>query len=416
MADDNRPLKYMRYAIGEIILVVIGILIALQINTWNENRIQTKELEGLKKSISSAIRSDIKYLNLIRTGRKDIGEKVDSVFNTYIISQKPALVFNDYAYISNTFQELKNTIYYQPNISSFEALKNSIYLSRLQDTDLELLLNSFYTNAARLQKQEEDYNQTLKSDYQEWFKKFRNKDGDLFINPYEYLASGEIQEQFVEILNDELTKTILAHGFEEFDAIDLYDQQIILGEKYVEMVEKRELNFDAQTKIDFNSYFYSYSEIDVLNLLVNGKKPSDFGAIYANSGDELYISGIKFEDDAMILTYPENTFEWGSPYFSIDALNNRVSELNFSKYKNLTLEMKGGKGGERFALMMKDKYDLHDGTESRVDIELTNSWDTYVVPIEQFETADKNIIQTPLGFVFLGSEGLTIYVRSIQFE
>ena len=38
MADDNRPIKYARYAIGEILLVVIGILIALQINTWNEDR------------------------------------------------------------------------------------------------------------------------------------------------------------------------------------------------------------------------------------------------------------------------------------------------------------------------------------------------------------------------------------------
>ncbi len=38
MADDNRPLKYTRYAIGEIVLVVIGILIALQINNWNEER------------------------------------------------------------------------------------------------------------------------------------------------------------------------------------------------------------------------------------------------------------------------------------------------------------------------------------------------------------------------------------------
>jgi hypothetical protein len=28
MADDNRPLKYMRYAIGEIVLVVVGIYIA----------------------------------------------------------------------------------------------------------------------------------------------------------------------------------------------------------------------------------------------------------------------------------------------------------------------------------------------------------------------------------------------------
>ena len=31
MADDNKPMKYMRYAIGEIALVVIGILIALSI-------------------------------------------------------------------------------------------------------------------------------------------------------------------------------------------------------------------------------------------------------------------------------------------------------------------------------------------------------------------------------------------------
>ncbi|WP_349350957.1 DUF6090 family protein [Flagellimonas sp. MMG031] len=30
--------KYLKYAIGEIILVVIGILIALQVNNWNENR------------------------------------------------------------------------------------------------------------------------------------------------------------------------------------------------------------------------------------------------------------------------------------------------------------------------------------------------------------------------------------------
>ena len=415
MADDNRPLKYARYAIGEIVLVVIGILIALQINNWNQERIQASELEDLKKSISSAIKSDIKYLNLIRTGRKDIGEKVDSVFNNYINVQKPKLVFIDYAYVSNTFAELKNIIYYQPNTSSFEALKNSIYLSRLQGTDLELLLNSFYASAERLQKQEEDYNQSLNNDYLAWSKKFRNKDDDLFKRPWFYLRSGDIQEQFLEILNDEQTKTILAHGFEEYDMIDVYDQQILLGEKYIEMVENGELNFDAQTQIDFSGTFYSYSEIDVLNLLVNGKVPSDFGTIYAQSGKD-FFSGIQFEDDAMILTYPENILDWGAPYFTINALNNRVSELDFSKYKNLTLEIKGANGGEGFAVSMKDKYDLHDGKESRVDITVSDTWETYTVPIEKFETADKKIIQTPLSFVFVGNEGRTIYVRSIQFK
>ena len=55
LADDNKPMKYMRYAIGEILLVVIGILIALQVNTWNEARkTRNKELNYL-----SNIKSDL---------------------------------------------------------------------------------------------------------------------------------------------------------------------------------------------------------------------------------------------------------------------------------------------------------------------------------------------------------------------
>lgn len=38
LMEQNKTSKYFKYAIGEIILVVIGILIALQINNWNENR------------------------------------------------------------------------------------------------------------------------------------------------------------------------------------------------------------------------------------------------------------------------------------------------------------------------------------------------------------------------------------------
>jgi len=49
MADDNQFLKYSRYAVGEIVLVVVGILIALQINNWNEDlKIRNKELTYLE--------------------------------------------------------------------------------------------------------------------------------------------------------------------------------------------------------------------------------------------------------------------------------------------------------------------------------------------------------------------------------
>ena len=44
LADDNKPLKYMRYAIGEIVLVVVGILMALSINNWNQEK-QIRKLE-----------------------------------------------------------------------------------------------------------------------------------------------------------------------------------------------------------------------------------------------------------------------------------------------------------------------------------------------------------------------------------
>ena len=55
MADDNRPVQYMRYAVGEIVLVVIGILIALQINNWNENRINNIEEKTILKALLTEI-------------------------------------------------------------------------------------------------------------------------------------------------------------------------------------------------------------------------------------------------------------------------------------------------------------------------------------------------------------------------
>src|SRR5210317_1373022 len=50
MLTDNKFNKYLIYGIGEIILVVIGILIALQINNWNENRrLRAVEIKLLKE-------------------------------------------------------------------------------------------------------------------------------------------------------------------------------------------------------------------------------------------------------------------------------------------------------------------------------------------------------------------------------
>jgi len=55
--------KYFKYAIGEIVLVVIGIMIALSINNWNENR----KLDEIKQiyyhQLEKDLESEIQNLN-----------------------------------------------------------------------------------------------------------------------------------------------------------------------------------------------------------------------------------------------------------------------------------------------------------------------------------------------------------------
>ena len=60
----KRFAKYFTYAIGEIILVVIGILIALQVSNLNEQRKDRDLGNSLKKALQSELKADIELINL----------------------------------------------------------------------------------------------------------------------------------------------------------------------------------------------------------------------------------------------------------------------------------------------------------------------------------------------------------------
>ncbi len=60
---ENKTGKYFKYAIGEIILVVIGILIALQINNWNQERKENKQERFILQKLQNDINSDIITIN-----------------------------------------------------------------------------------------------------------------------------------------------------------------------------------------------------------------------------------------------------------------------------------------------------------------------------------------------------------------
>lgn len=62
---ENRLGKYLIYAIGEIILVVIGILIAIQINTWNNERIANLKMKSYLHNIEEDLKADTLQFNRI---------------------------------------------------------------------------------------------------------------------------------------------------------------------------------------------------------------------------------------------------------------------------------------------------------------------------------------------------------------
>lgn len=63
LASENKVASYLRYAIGEILLVVIGILIALQINNWNEVRKKHIEEIALLNQLKSEFQSNLDQLD-----------------------------------------------------------------------------------------------------------------------------------------------------------------------------------------------------------------------------------------------------------------------------------------------------------------------------------------------------------------
>src|SRR6056297_1464225 len=68
LLSENKFSKYLIYAIGEIILVVIGILIALQINNWNEGRKEFSKSKALLEEFKRDLARDTVESNYV-TGK-----------------------------------------------------------------------------------------------------------------------------------------------------------------------------------------------------------------------------------------------------------------------------------------------------------------------------------------------------------
>ena len=119
MADDNKPMKYMRYAVGEIALVVIGILIALSINNWNESR-KAHEFEiKMLKEVRLALIEDKSHFELMVGNMNQLKNNVD-FFIDYIADGN---TFTDSIFSKMFGLNIEISILY--NRGPYEAIKSS---------------------------------------------------------------------------------------------------------------------------------------------------------------------------------------------------------------------------------------------------------------------------------------------------
>ena len=156
LISDGKTIRYLKYAIGEIILVVIGILIALSINNWNQKRIQHKEelkyYTNIKRQLledNQVIRNNIDFnqfyyeqyqfaIELIENNDKS---KLDSLG----IIAVNLLEYSDFHQETNAYQSLVNSgeiklLNNQEIIEGLQRLEEIyIYINKIEEAHFEVI-------------------------------------------------------------------------------------------------------------------------------------------------------------------------------------------------------------------------------------------------------------------------------------
>jgi len=117
---ENKTSIYLKYAIGEIVLVVVGILIALQINNWNELRKERKlEVVVLNDIKDNIIRNNILIDDAIKT-IDEINVSADLLISYLTSDSIPDTIFNDHIDQASR----SGTFLFRLNTDGYESLKS----------------------------------------------------------------------------------------------------------------------------------------------------------------------------------------------------------------------------------------------------------------------------------------------------
>jgi hypothetical protein len=162
--EKNKTGKYLKYAIGEIILVVIGILIALSINNWNEEKSKKAKIstylenlvENLKEDLNTYERlkdiTNFRYHSLQYILEQSGQSKYDALLDGMTIPsfEKMSIWEDD---IPNNYNEelfklgflwSHRLVEQDPNESAFQEFKSTGLFSSLRNQNLKNRIISYY--------------------------------------------------------------------------------------------------------------------------------------------------------------------------------------------------------------------------------------------------------------------------------
>ena len=160
---ENKTSKYFKYAIGEIILVVIGILIALQVNNWNENRklknTQTRYLKQLATDIDSM---DFQYKGIVQYTKANhlIARDAYSMLKSCEITDDQKINLDQ---LLITYNELGKLFEIR---DTYEEMLSANLLAGIEDKQFKGIVTEFFAQRDAMMLYINDYKQDLIFEYQ----------------------------------------------------------------------------------------------------------------------------------------------------------------------------------------------------------------------------------------------------------
>ena len=153
--------KYFKYAIGEIVLVVIGILIALQINNWNEQRKQDHLEQDYLIALKREFENNVKEVDrVIELNAKLFRNALELAKYTGV--QDPNLTEERFSELY--FSTINTEVQYRPGTGVVNEIINSGKLSIFQNAEIKNALSTLDGLLLRIRFQEDEELAVMRQD------------------------------------------------------------------------------------------------------------------------------------------------------------------------------------------------------------------------------------------------------------